>query len=340
MPINETRPKPDYNCSQAALYAGLDMVWDSQAEQETEFLAENTKYTAGLSVTKKAEIDAARILPDGQARYAESEELRLQLIEDLDEVLDKWNSLDGYIKKTFMGVHYKPRIEEAGKGYYRDAYKRNWEVVKLLLQAGKTFITNYSAELTTDGGMPAAFVADYDAVKAGFETKYASFMDARQTAQEQTDVKVNANNAIYADGREMMEDGKHIFRKNASLRERFIWEKVQALITPPSSGLKTVVREGDVSPGQTGSFDGGLIQATDATMVTIEVSPNPLRLSSNNTEAAPSGPVFWDAPAGTTVKTISEFLALIGASEINHYIKIQNLNAVLGHFKITFSEVE
>lgn len=110
--------------------------------------------------------------------------------------------------------------------------------------------------------------------------------------------------------------------------------------TGKKPGTKTVVREGDVSSGETGSLDGALIQTTDATMVTIEVSPNPLRLSSNNTEAAPSGPVFWDAPAGTTVKTISKFLALIGASEINHYIKIQNLNAVLGHFKITFSEVE
>ncbi|MCG3166437.1 MAG: hypothetical protein POELPBGB_02216 [Bacteroidia bacterium] len=232
----EERPVKDYNCSQAELYAGLDIVWDSQAEHEAEFAAENTIYTPGLSVTRKAAIQAARALPDGQARYADAESLRILLVEKHELAIAKWNSLDGYISKAFKGANYKPRIEEAGKGYYEKAYAQNWEQVVLLMQSGKNFIDEHGAVLGTNGGMPATFGADFETARTEFGSTYGLFKDAQQDAQEETDAKIVANNLIYADGREMMEDGKHIFRKNASLRERFIWEKVLELVSTPGGG--------------------------------------------------------------------------------------------------------
>lgn len=233
--LNTPRPVADYNCSQAELYSGLNSAWDSQAEREAAFIVENTKYTAGLSVTRKAAIQAAKAMPDGQARYADSESLRVDLTEELDSVLGKWNSLDGYIKGAFKGAHYKPRIEEAGKQYYETSAEKNWEDVSLLLEAGKTFITTHSAVLIADGGMPAGFAAAYDGVRV-YDGLYTDFKDARQDAQEQTDAKLDANNDIYEAGREMMEDGKHIFRKNASVRERFTWDRILAMITPDTTG--------------------------------------------------------------------------------------------------------
>lgn len=238
--IIESRPQKEYNCTQAELYAGLDIIWDSQAEHEQEFITENTKYTAGLSITRKTAIDQARDLPDGQGRGATAEDLRLTLIELHDIVIGKWNSLDGYIKKAFKGVHYKPRIEEAGKPHYEKAYRQNWEEVILLLQNGKHFITVHETVLTNTGGMPGNFATDYDAAKVDFGNTYKAFKDAQQDAQEETDKKILANNAIYRDGREMMEDGKRIFRKNASLRDRFVWERIMELVsggggTPPST---------------------------------------------------------------------------------------------------------
>ena len=122
---NEPRPVAEYSCAMAVLYAGLNIVWDSQAEREAEFGAENTLYTPGLSVTRKAEIAAAQALPDGQARGAEAEVLRITLAEKHDVIIGKWNSLDGYIGKAFKGEYYKPRIEEAGKQYYTKAANQN-----------------------------------------------------------------------------------------------------------------------------------------------------------------------------------------------------------------------
>lgn len=232
----EERPVKDYNCSQAELYAGLDIVWTSQAEHEAEFAAENTIYTPGLAATRKAAIQAARALPDGQARYADAESLRILLVEKHETAIAKWNSLDGYIRKAFTGANYKPRIEEAGKAYYEKAYVQNWEQVILLMQSGKNFIDTHNAALATSGGMPATFSADFENARTEFASTYDLFKDAQQDAQEETDAKITANNLIYADGRAMMEDGKHIFRKNASLRERFIWEKVLELVSTPGGG--------------------------------------------------------------------------------------------------------
>ncbi|MBK8659702.1 MAG: hypothetical protein IPN22_12745 [Bacteroidetes bacterium] len=57
---NEPRAEAQYNEAMAVLYAALNLVWDSQAEHEASFMAENTLYTQGISVTRKAAIAAAR----------------------------------------------------------------------------------------------------------------------------------------------------------------------------------------------------------------------------------------------------------------------------------------
>lgn len=343
--LTTERPTADYTCSQAELYSGLKTAWDSQAEREAEFIAENTKYTAGLSVTKKQAIDAAKALPDGQARYAESEVMRADLEEIWDGCMGKWNSLDGYIKKAFKGTHYKPRIEEAGKGYYQTAANKDWEDLSELLQAGKNFITEHSAVLISDGGMPATFPDAYDDVRDDFEELYEDFKDARQDAQEQTDAKILANNAIYADGRDMMDDGKHIFRKNASVRERFIWERILAMLTPETGGGSGIsaVREGEILVGQIVVINLDGIATTPLSKVITEVTASGLRLYFSATPNEIPGPttVFWDVSSTQTIeKTEAEFKELTGWSPTKPHLNGQNIGMVTTEYKLTFTNLE
>src|SRR2546423_4711498 len=108
------RPKPDYTCAQSELYAGLDITWNSQAQREAEFLAESTIYVAGLSVTRKTAIEAARAMPDGSARYAQSKILHIELGGKWETAIGKWNSLAGYIEAAFSEEFVKTRLNEAG----------------------------------------------------------------------------------------------------------------------------------------------------------------------------------------------------------------------------------
>lgn len=336
MALLSTRPEPEYRCPMASLYAGLETVWNSQAEQEAAFAAENTIYTPGLAATKIAAIHAARALPDGQARYAEAEDLRVTLAEKHEGVMGKWNSLDRYISKAFTGAHYKPRVEEAGKGYYTKAAAQNWEYVQLLMEAGKTFIVNHNAALLADGGMPAGFAADYDLKKQEFDDVYNDFMDKRQDAQEQTDAKIQANNAIYADGRAMMEDGKHIFRGNASVRDRFIWERVLEMISTPGAG-GDVVEDGQFGPGEINNVDVSDVNENVSEVIVEAIDTSIQVYGSPAPNGGPNGNVLGVGIGQTISMRPDEFVNATSFTQNgNTYLNVQNVGGSNGEWRITF----
>jgi hypothetical protein len=224
------RVSKQYNCTMAELYSGLETIWYSQKEHEIVFENESTVYVPGTWSLRLAEIEKAQKMPDGQARGAQSEVLRIEMIEKMYDAAAKWNSLKGYISHAFKGEHYKPRIEEAGKGYYFNSIRKNWEDLRLLLQSGRNFILKHEVVLKNEGGMPAGFVAKFETVANDFEDLYKRFMKARQDAKEQTDAKVMANNLIFEDGKAMMRDAQRIFRKQAAVRNRFVWRRVLGLV--------------------------------------------------------------------------------------------------------------
>ena len=333
--LTAERPKADYHCAQPELYAVLDIVWNSQAQREAEFLAENTKYTAGLSVTRKAAIEAARAMPDGSARYAQSKIFHIELGNKWELAIGKWNSLAGYIEEAFDEEFVSTRLNEAGKAIYEAAAGKDWEKVIDLMKEGKNFITAHSAVLGTDGGMPATFAAAYDTEKTAFEAKYAEFMAAREDAQEQTDAKILANNAIYADGVSMMKDGKHIFRKNASVKERFTWERVLEMVSP-KHGTK-IVWEELLLGGEIKSRDLADVPFGESSVVKIEVSGSGVQLSAASTSGPVMGPTQWSVAIGETIKPADEFITLIGGTEVNHFLKVLCVGPAAAHVKITFS---
>ena len=336
---NEPRAVPQYNEAMSVLYAALNLVWDSQAEHETSFMAENTLYTPGLSVTRKAAISAAQALPDGQARGTEAEVLRIGLVEKLDVVLGKWNSLDGYISKAFTGAYYKPRIEEAGKPYYAKAANQNWEYAVQLLVSMKNFLTAHQAVLVTVGGMPAGFDASVSVLKMEFEVMYGSFKDAQQDSHVQTDAKIEANNAIYREGRAMMEDGKRIFRKNAAVRDRFVWERVVELVTP-STGGSTVVREGDLAAGAIKNISTTGLEMTADSMVTMEASGSGMRFYSSSVAGGAQTEGAVDVAANTALEySAVEFGELLQFNETNQFLNVQNMGTESGHWMMKATHV-
>lgn len=330
---------PQYNESMAVLYAALNIVWDSQAENETEFIAENTLYTPGLSVTRKAAIAAAQALPDGQARGTEAEVLRIGLTEKLDEVLAKWNSLDGYVSRAFTGEYYKPRIDEAGKPYYAKAANENWEYVSQLLVSMTNFLAAHGPVLVSNGGMPPGFDISVASVKTAFDALYSDFKDAQQDSYAQTDAKINANNAIYRDGRLMMEDGKRIFRKNAAVRDRFVWERVVELVTP-STGGSTVIREGDLAAGAIKNISWTGLAVSDDTMIRLEAQDSAMRFYSSSVEGGPQTGGAIDMAAGTVMEyTAAEFGEIMKFDEVNKYLNVQNVGATAGHWKMKATHI-
>ena len=264
------KPKLHYNASQAELYAICGIGWDSFEENLADFTAFKTFYDAAFLATRRAEIDAAKVLPDDQARGAASETFRIQMQTAADAAALKWKALSAYIKSAFPGDIAKPQLEAAGKDYYTTALNGDWEDLELMLTAGQTFITNNNAILTAPGGMPLGFPVDYDADFAAFSDLYTQFEDAQLDSVEGTDEKISANNDVYDALMSMFDDGQIIYDDIPAKRERFIFANVKALVTPPKgSGSGSGDDDGSTDPGTPTKTSIVKGKVTDMTMAMI-----------------------------------------------------------------------
>ena len=262
----EPRPINNYPCSQADLYAVCRIGWNSYGENQTDFEAFNTLYTATYGTDALAEIEAALNLPGFQERDEAQETFHIQMTEAHATAIMKWKSLRSYIKHSYPPELQKPKIESAGYDHYSKAANKNWAETQLLMKAGQHFIDNNTADLTA-GGMPATFAAEYATATSGFLTLYDRFTDAEQDSQEATDEKINANNAIYSKLISMFEDAQIIYENDPSKRERFVFAQVYAMITRPNGGdtisNTEVLIEGVVTDSSTGNpISGASVNTT------------------------------------------------------------------------------
>lgn len=224
------RPTSKYHCTQAELYSICTIGWQSYLENQTDFEAFSTLYTVPFGDAALLQVEAAKNLPDFQARNQATETAYILMGQRAEEGTAKWRALRSYIKASFPPELYKPNVEAAGEEHYNKAMTRNWSETELMFTSAIAFVIANTAELTL-GGMPATFQADFEAIKIDFDKQYTAFTDSGQDEHEGTDEKVLANNAIYSNLQSMFEDGQIIFEKDAAKRERFIFARVKASIT-------------------------------------------------------------------------------------------------------------
>ena len=259
------RPNRRYNCTQAELYAICTIGWQSYAENQPDFEAFNTTYTAVFGTDAIAAVESAKALPDYQARNEATETAYIQMTTTVDELNQKWRMLRSYIKATYPAEVQKPKLEAAGEEHYNRSVSRNWGETELMCTSAITFITANTAELTT-GGMPAAFPTDFSDQHTTFTTRYSTFTDSGQDEHEGTDAKINANNDIYHALQRMFEDGQVIYEKDPSKRERFIFARVKELITSkPGGGSEetTTIRGTVIDNGTENPIAEAIIAITD-----------------------------------------------------------------------------
>lgn len=224
------RPTPRYNCTQAELYAICFIMWKSYGDNQLDFETFKTIYTAQFGTDALAEIEAAKNLPDFQARNEASETAYINMGTTAKQALKAWRSLRSYIKSGFPENLQKPQIEAAGEAHYMKALNRNWSETELMLTSAINYIGDHTAALTS-GGMPAGFPTTVSDLNTAFMSHYNTFTDSGQDEHEGTDEKITANNDIYDKTMAMGDDGQLIYEDNAAKRERFTFTRVKELIT-------------------------------------------------------------------------------------------------------------
>jgi hypothetical protein len=227
--LTSGRPAAKYGCAQQDLYTVTETIVISLVAQLLAFAGYNGIYIMAFCTALKQEILAARALPDSPARSAIRKILRKRMEAKAIEALAAWGQLVTAIEHGFAEDEVPERLDEAGQGHYNGAAKRDWDEVKALLQSANTFMQDYAAELTT-GGLPTGATGAMGQLQTDFEQLQNDYLQALEGEKEHTDIKVEANNALYARIMKVCKDGKKVFRQNAALREQFIFATVLGLV--------------------------------------------------------------------------------------------------------------
>lgn len=198
-------------------------------DKQASFAAYNTIYTSAYGDAMKAAVISAKLMPDRFQRRDMHKSLRNKLKSAAEGVLISWQQLDSFISKGFAEVNYESKKLAAGYAYYAAAANDDWESVDSLLGDATTFISSYTAELTS-GGMLGSYASDFGLLKTNFETLYEAFTDAELHAPEQTDAKITASNMVHKNLMSMFGDGQKIFRNNASVKARFTFTHLLHLV--------------------------------------------------------------------------------------------------------------
>ena len=203
-------------------------------DHQVALLTYKSKYDAALSTTSKTAITAAKNLPDEEARNAESQNLRFEVVALGDKCTRNWQLLKGYIVEAYPGENMEAQLDAAGKVYYANAANHNWEFTVGMNTSAKNFIAANSADLLANGFMPAGFAAQYTTDSNAFDTKYNLFKHAQQST-EGTDEKIIANNKIYDDGMKMCADAVMFFVSTDSIVKKFTFNTVLEIVSPPGT---------------------------------------------------------------------------------------------------------
>ena len=123
-------------------------------------------------------------------------------------------------------MEQKPRLEAAGQLSYMPAKRKKWSMTMNLIAMGNVFMEEHMAELMAADNMPAGFATEFAEVGAKFNELFDEFMDATQDSEKETEARIRRYNDLYRMLAGMLADGAYVFRKDAALRNRFVFRTV------------------------------------------------------------------------------------------------------------------
>jgi hypothetical protein len=308
--MSTQKPKSKYNCTQAELYAIATILYNSFQQFLTDFTNFKSVYTPAYYTDKLQELNVTKSLPDLQQRDEPVELARKELKKKAKDCLKAWQALKSYITGTFDEDEWKLMLESAGADYYSKASNRNWEILLQMMESGMEFINEHSIEMTNANMMPINFPSDFNTLKIEVLALYEDFKEKEQKFKQNTAAKINANNAVFDSIMVIMKDGQKIYKEDAAVKDRFVFKKVKALVTPPSSSVKT--------------FEGEALatQAVEVVLTDVNLDVAGTRLSFLNTGAVPAAPalVFYFAATPGELPSASgtnSFYVVAGDSVVN-----------------------
>ncbi|MBL7764970.1 MAG: carboxypeptidase regulatory-like domain-containing protein [Chitinophagaceae bacterium] len=220
-----------YNCPQQDLYTIVYMGWKSCRKKLSAFTDFKPVYTDAYIDEKIAQADAAEKMPSEQERDGKISSLRLHLLDANQICLTNFQSLKRYIDTAFTPKYAGPEYATIGNELYSKALHKNWDTTKSIMTKCSTYIAQNVVKLSENLNMPPSFPAKFESDLANFNTLHHDFLEAEESALDQTKAKIDANNAIYTDLMAMFADAQILFKNEDALLKQFTFSDVLYLVS-------------------------------------------------------------------------------------------------------------
>ncbi|MBI1226379.1 MAG: hypothetical protein GC192_14190 [Bacteroidetes bacterium] len=217
---------PLYPCSQSVFVVTVNTALDSLEEYLASFTAFKPKYVQAWVDALRAELLAAEILPDEDARRAASEIMRVQLVALNRTCCELWQRLKRYITDAYPANIVDIQLAAAGQSKYAAAYNENWSEAKAMYTSAINFMADNLADLTADGNMPPAFPATFTTEIDAFNALLSDYESSKENIPVATQTKITAFNNVYRQTIAMMLDGQEIFKNNPAVLTQFVFAHV------------------------------------------------------------------------------------------------------------------
>jgi hypothetical protein len=225
--------------SQSALMRVLPLGWQNYLDNQPKFAGYKKSYTTKLATDALTKLAAAQLLPDFDARLANPELTRTELVEQSREFLEVWQWLEGYIETAYPGAAYKPMRVAAGYRSYEAAAGYDWDAMVKLMDAAKQFVALHDAELAAKGDMPDDFAQRVKAEAADVETLLKRMAKETQAAATGTSERQTALLACLETYMVVSRDAQRIFLRQPKLAQLF---QVEYLLDVIGGGAQAGVK--------------------------------------------------------------------------------------------------
>lgn len=296
---------PDYHCTNPELYGSGIIGWTNYSNHLSDFVAHKTTYNAGLTGTRKLEIQTASLIPGYAQRRKQAGLYRIELDEKAYIALAKWQALKCIIKQAFPKSQHKIMLEAAGSLYYTRALKRNWECLSALISYAMAFITENSTVLQSVGGMPTTFPTQLSTLASEMMVIYGNFKNSEQEIEIKTAEKTIANNLVYEHLMDMFKDGQVIYKNNYAVRNLFVFDHVLELVR----GSSNVEKEFTIPAGESKTIKKIVAYSSVANIGTV-----PLYVCAGSNVCVPESSILVPADASVVVPEDSSTITVTNSS--------------------------
>ncbi len=232
--------KSKYQCSQTSLYAICILAWQMCRDNQAAFFAFDALYTEGYILENLARVNAAKDLPNFQAR---KEDLALLSVE-YDKVATDLVALAKMLKNSVERAYkdnkniQKIMLTTAGFDYFAKVKDFDDKAITPFMSAALTFIAEKADVLNTAGKLPVGFAVQFNDINTAFVDVLARYNAAVIATKTKTDEKVAVNNDIYDRVNNLLDDAQFMYQQMPDRAKQYQFNTLWNIVEPTkSSGI-------------------------------------------------------------------------------------------------------